>query len=71
MTCLLSPYQTHFYMMEVSKNQVIDAGLKGNNSRFINHSCEPNTEAQKWAVDGETCVGLFAVRDIHPDEEIT
>lgn len=29
---------------------IIDATNKGNMSRFINHSCEPNTEMQKWLV---------------------
>jgi hypothetical protein len=41
---------TNFYLCEVSSNMVIDATNKGNKSRFINHSCEPNTEMQKWLV---------------------
>lgn len=41
---------TNFYLCEVSSNMVIDATDKGNMSRFINHSCEPNTEMQKWLV---------------------
>lgn len=39
---------TNFYLCEVSHDMVIDATNKGNKSRFINHSCEPNTEMQKW-----------------------
>ncbi|KAJ1289207.1 hypothetical protein BS78_02G146400 [Paspalum vaginatum] len=62
---------TNFYLCEVSSNMVIDATNKGNMSRFINHSCEPNTEMQKWTVDGETRVGIFAVRDIKIGEELT
>nr|CAB3456772.1 unnamed protein product [Digitaria exilis] len=60
-----------FYLCEVSSNMVIGATNKGNMSRFINHSCEPNTEMQKWTVDGETRVGIFALRDIKKDEELT
>uniref|UniRef100_A0ACD5XQY9 Uncharacterized protein n=1 Tax=Avena sativa TaxID=4498 RepID=A0ACD5XQY9_AVESA len=62
---------TNFYLCEVSSNMVIDATNKGNKSRFINHSCEPNTEMQKWTVDGETRVGIFSLRDIKKGEELT
>lgn len=30
----------------------------------MNHSCQPNCETQKWTVNGDTRVGLFAVCDI-------
>ncbi|KAF8653421.1 hypothetical protein HU200_062282 [Digitaria exilis] len=60
-----------FYLCEVSSNMVIDATYKGNMSRFINHSCEPDTEMQKWIIDGETRVGIFALRDIKKGEELT
>ena len=39
--------------------------------RFINHSCEPNCETQKWIVCGELAIGLFTVRDIKAGEELT
>ena len=39
--------------------------------RFINHSCEPNCETQKWVVRGELAIGLFALRDISAGEELT
>ena len=50
---------------------VIDASRYGNDARFINHSCEPNAETQKWNVKGFECVGIFALRDIRYGEEIT
>ncbi|KAK7109515.1 histone-lysine N-methyltransferase NSD2-like [Littorina saxatilis] len=62
---------TNFYMLTVDKNRIIDAGPKGNNSRFMNHSCEPNLETQKWMVNGDVRVGLFAVHDIAAGSELT
>ena len=46
---------------------------QGNQARFINHSCDPNCETQKWhdAGTGEVRVGIFAKRDIYPGEELT
>ncbi len=35
-------------MMQLEKEAVIDARYKSNASRFINHSCNPNAESQKW-----------------------
>jgi histone-lysine N-methyltransferase SETD2 len=39
--------QKHFYFMALNTDEIIDASLKGNNSRFINHCCDPNAETQK------------------------
>ncbi|ESN96186.1 hypothetical protein HELRODRAFT_107348, partial [Helobdella robusta] len=62
---------TNFYMLTLDKNRIIDAGPKGNNSRFMNHSCQPNCETQKWNVNGDVRVGLFAMRFIEAGEELT
>jgi len=45
-------------------SRIIDAGPKGNYSRFMNHSCQPNCEAQKWNVNGDIRIGLFAIDNI-------
>lgn len=37
----------HYYFMALKSDQIIDATMKGNVSRFINHSCDPNAETQK------------------------
>jgi len=37
----------HYYFMALKSDAIIDATMKGNISRFINHSCEPNAETQK------------------------
>jgi hypothetical protein len=62
---------SHFYMMEVESNQIIDARTKGNAARFINHSCDPNAELQRWTVAGLTRIGIFSTKDIAAGEEIT
>lgn len=41
------PEHKHHYFMALKGDEVIDATQKGNISRFINHSCEPNCETQK------------------------
>jgi histone-lysine N-methyltransferase SETD2 len=35
-------------VLQVKSDAVIDLRRKGNLSRFINHSCRPNCEIQKW-----------------------
>ncbi|XP_038559370.1 histone-lysine N-methyltransferase NSD3 isoform X5 [Micropterus salmoides] len=62
---------TNFYMLTLTKDRVIDAGPKGNSSRFMNHSCSPNCETQKWTVNGDVRIGLFALCDIEADTELT
>ena len=57
--------------MALRSNAVIDATVKGNISRFINHSCDPNAMTQKWTVNGELRVGFFSIREIRRGEEIT
>lgn len=44
--------ETNFYLCEINRDMVIDATYKGNKSRYINHSCCPNTEMQKWYING-------------------
>ncbi|EEE57356.1 hypothetical protein OsJ_07493 [Oryza sativa Japonica Group] len=61
----------NFYMCEISKDFTIDATFKGNTSRFLNHSCDPNCKLEKWQVDGETRVGVFASRSIQVGEHLT
>lgn len=63
--------ETNFYLCEINRDMVIDATFKGNQSRYINHSCSPNTEMQKWRIDGETRIGIFATRDIKEGEHLT
>ncbi|KAL6448907.1 hypothetical protein ACFW04_000569 [Cataglyphis niger] len=61
----------HYYFMALKSDQIIDATMKGNVSRFINHSCDPNAETQKWTVNGELRIGFFNKKFIAAGEEIT
>ncbi|XP_046714681.1 histone-lysine N-methyltransferase, H3 lysine-36 specific [Silurus meridionalis] len=61
----------NFYMLTLDKDRIIDAGPKGNQARFMNHCCQPNCETQKWTVNGDTRVGLFALVDIPEGVELT
>ena len=63
--------ETNFYMLTIDSNTIIDAGPKGNQTRFINHSCNPNCDTQKWTVDGATRVGFFANKLIKAGSELT
>ena len=50
----------------------ISAVVQGALGRFINHSCEPNCETQKWVVQGgELAIGLFTTKAIPANTELT
>lgn len=53
-----------FYFLHIETQNYIDAGRKGNDARFINHSCEPNCDVQKWSVNGFSRMGIFAKQHI-------
>jgi SET domain-containing protein len=57
----------HVLLFTVNKKTIIDAGVGGNEAKYINHSCEPNCEAV--IEDGR--VYIEALRRISPGEELT
>lgn len=61
----------HFYFMSLKSDLIIDASKKGNISRFMNHSCNPNCETQKWLVGGKIRIGLFSKKPIKAGTELT
>uniref|UniRef100_A0A182VPX2 Histone-lysine N-methyltransferase n=1 Tax=Anopheles minimus TaxID=112268 RepID=A0A182VPX2_9DIPT len=63
--------EENYYFLTVEPDLTIDAGAKGNVSRFINHSCEPNCETQKWTIGETRVIGLFAIKDIRAGDELT
>lgn len=62
---------THHYCLHLDGGLVIDGHRMGGDGRFVNHSCEPNCEMQKWSVLGLPRMALFASRNIKPGEELT
>ena len=57
--------------MTLDRDDVIDASRVGGLTRFLNHSCGPNAEAQNWTVNGERRVAIVAQRPIAKDDEVT
>lgn len=53
--------ESNFYLCEINRDMVIDATYKGNKSRYINHSCCPNTEMQKWLYAYHFAIFLVAM----------
>ena len=58
------PHHTFYFSLE--GGGVIDAKVGGNASRWINHACEPNCEADE--TDGR--VFIKALQDLQPGEEL-
>lgn len=59
------------YATYLDSGYVIDAHTMGNSARFINHSCSPNCEAQKWFVNGYPHIAIYALKNIAQHEELT
>lgn len=57
----------HTFLFIVDRRTVIDAGVGGNEARFVNHSCAPNCETV--IKDGR--VFIHALRTIQPGEELS
>ncbi len=57
----------HTFLFTLTPRVVIDGNVNGNESIYINHSCEPNCEAV--IEDGH--IWIHALRTIQPDEELT
>lgn len=56
----------HTFYFSLEGGGVIDARYHGNSARWINHSCDPNCEADE--IDGR--VFIHALRDLEPGEEL-
>jgi SET domain-containing protein len=56
----------HTFLFIVDDKEIIDGAVGGNDSRFINHSCDPNAEA---VIEGKR-IFIYALRTIRPGEEL-
>ena len=56
----------HTFLFTVDSKTVIDAGVNGNEARFINHGCDPNCESTTL----HKRIFIEAIRTIQPDEEL-
>ncbi|CAM6062548.1 unnamed protein product [Sphagnum tenellum] len=59
------------YIISLHGSEFIDATRKGSLARYINHSCDPNCVTRKWTVLGEVRIGIFAIKDISAETEVT
>jgi SET domain-containing protein len=57
----------HTFLFIADDATVIDAGVDGNEARFVNHGCRPNCES----VIEDARVFIDAIRAIAPGEELT
>ena len=58
------------YIFDMSTDYAVDALSKGNKTRFINHSDNPNIGPQMKVVNGDFRIGFFAIKDIPAQTEV-
>ncbi len=56
----------HTFFFHLDDKHVVDGGVGGNASRWINHACKPNCRAEE--TDGR--IFIHAARDLQPGEEL-
>jgi SET domain-containing protein len=55
------------YIFAIDDSHDLDGNVEGNPARFLNHSCEPNCEAQ--FADGR--IWIVSIREVRAGEELT
>jgi SET domain-containing protein len=58
----------HTFFFSLSTGMIIDGGQRGNDARWINHSCNPNCEAREN--EAGTRLYIYSLRDIAEGEEL-
>jgi len=57
----------HTFLFSLDNGEVIDAGIGGNDARWINHSCDPNCETMEEEDDR---IFVYALRTLRPGDEL-
>jgi uncharacterized protein len=57
----------HTFLFTVDDKIVIDAGVNGNEARYVNHGCDPNCQSVAW----RKRIFVEALRTIQPGEELS
>jgi uncharacterized protein len=57
----------HTFLFILTSRTIIDGGAGGSDARYINHSCDPNSEA---VIYDNRRIWIEAIRDIAPGEEL-
>jgi SET domain-containing protein len=60
------PLDGHTFLFTVDATRVIDAGVNGNEARFVNHGCDPNCQTVQMGQQ----IFIEAIRTIRPGEEL-
>ena len=58
-------------MFRLDDERVIDATLVGGLARYINHSCNPNCNAEKMEIDRDMKILIISNRKILKGEELS
>lgn len=61
------PEDNHTFLFTVDAKTVIDAGVNGNEARYINHGCDPNCESTTV----NKRIFIEAIRTIQPGDELS
>jgi uncharacterized protein len=61
------PNDNHTFLFTVDAKTVIDAGVNGNEARYINHGCDPNCESTTV----NKRIFIAAIRTIQAGEELS
>ena len=65
----------HTFLFTLNEDYVLDANIKGNDARWINHSCDPNCDSEHVdAEDGDNSkdrIEIKAIRNIKAGEELS